>query len=92
MTAYHFLSVHCAVDDILNRGIKFLGIADLNNPFELLSVERLDRVWLQGQEKRYHRKGEDIQLRGLVTINAFIEIENREIGFEVSYFRDVNVE
>jgi hypothetical protein len=44
MRAYHFLSADYAIDDIRNRHIKISRIADLNDPFELLSVELSDRL------------------------------------------------
>jgi hypothetical protein len=44
MRAYHFLPAKYAVDDIVNRRIKISRIADLNDPFELLSVSLPDRA------------------------------------------------
>ncbi len=44
MRAYHFLAADYAIDDILNKRIKISRIEDLNDPFELLSVELSDRV------------------------------------------------
>ncbi len=42
MRAYHFLTATNAVDDLKNRRLKISCLEDLNDPFELLSVELPD--------------------------------------------------
>jgi hypothetical protein len=43
MRVYHFLSAKDAVNDLRNRRIKISRFEDLNDPFELLSIELADK-------------------------------------------------
>ena len=44
MRVYHFLSAKYGIDDLKQRRLKVAEFKDLNDPFELLSVELSDRV------------------------------------------------
>ncbi len=43
MRVYNFLTCENALDDISKRLVKISSLADLNDPFELMSVELPDR-------------------------------------------------